>query len=338
MSPAGATLAVGDNPTILEPPEATREELARLGAALDAAIPARVVDRNLLVATWNVRAFGDLSDSWERGPDDSPKRNLADALAIAAILARFDVIAVQEARANLRALRHVMKALGPEWGLILTDVNPPPAGNGERLAFLFDTRRVRPSGLAAELVVPDEWLRSGKIAAGALQEQFVRTPYAVSFLSGGQTFILITLHVIYGRDASERTGELAAIAEWLADWAKRTAEDYNQNLICLGDFNIDRKDDPNYKALTSTGLEPPAELLGLPRTISDKPGKAHHYDQIAWFTERGRAQLTLGYEGAGHAGGFEWTKHLLEEIPNQERSWHISDHYPLWVEFGLPRG
>jgi hypothetical protein len=51
---------------------------------------------------------------------------MADALAIAAILSRFDVIAVQEARSNLRALRHVLKALGPDWGLILTDVNPPP--------------------------------------------------------------------------------------------------------------------------------------------------------------------------------------------------------------------
>ncbi len=326
-------LELRDNPAILEPPAATRGELAQLEDGLDAELPSKDLDRNLLVATWNIRAFGDLSDSWERGTKDSPKRNLADALAIAEILSRFDVIAIQEARANLRALRHVLKALGPEWGLILTDVNPPPVGNGERLAFVFDTRRVRPSGLAAELVVPDEWLKSGKIAEGALREQFVRTPYAVSFVSGGQTFILITLHVIYGSEAAERTGELQAIAEWLAEWAKRTAEDYNQNLICLGDFNVDRKDDPNFKALTSTGLEPPAELQGLSRTVSDKPGAEHYYDQIAWFTEKGRAQLTLAYEGPGHAGRFEWTKHLLEEMAAQEKSWHISDHYPLWVEF-----
>jgi endonuclease/exonuclease/phosphatase family metal-dependent hydrolase len=327
-------LATKDNPAILEPPQETRDELARLATALDAELPPKVVDRNLLVATWNVRAFGDLSDSWKRGPDDEPKRNLSDALAIAETLSRFDVIAVQEARANLRALRHVLKALGPDWGLILTDVNPPPAGNGERLAFVFDTRRVRPSGLAAELVVPDEWLKSGRIGKGALQEQFVRTPYAVSFVAGGQTFILVTLHVIFGSKAAERTGELAAIAEWLGGWARRTAEDYNQNLICLGDFNIDRKGDPNFEALTSTGLEPPAELEGLSRTISDKPGGEHYYDQIAWFTEKGRAQLTLGYAGAGHAGRFEWTRHLLEEMETQEKSWHISDHYPLWVEFG----
>jgi len=323
-----------DNAAILEPPSAVRKELATLAAGLDAQVPAKLVDRNLLVATWNVRAFGDMSDTWKRGPKDSPKRNLADALAIAEILSRFDVIAVQEARANLRALRHVLKALGPEWGLILTDVNPPPAGNGERLAFVFDTRRVRPSGLAAELVVPEDQLKKGKIAEGALTEQFVRTPYAVSFRCGEQTFILITLHVIYGADAGDRTAELQAIAEWLADWAKRTAEDYHQNLICLGDFNIDRDDDANFKAFTSTGLTPPKELLGLPRTVSDKPGETHYYDQIAWFAKGDGRQLTLNYEGEGHGGMFEWTDYLLAGMKPQEASWHISDHYPLWVEFG----
>ncbi|HEX6688683.1 MAG TPA: endonuclease/exonuclease/phosphatase family protein [Solirubrobacterales bacterium] len=327
-----SALAIGDNPAILEPPQATRDELAQLEAGLDADVPARSLDRNLLVATWNVRAFGGMSDTWERGPKDNPKRNLADALAIAAILSRFDVIAVQEARSNLRALRHVMKALGPEWGLILTDVNTSSAGNDERLAFLFDTRRVRPSGLAAELVLPEEQLKSGQ---GTLKEQFVRTPYAVSFISGGQTFILVTLHVKYGDDAVGRTDELAGIAEWLAEWAKRTAEDYNQNLICLGDFNIDRKDDPNFKALTSTGLEPPAELQGLSRSVSDKPGEPHYYDQIAWFTEGKRAALMLDFEkDAGHAGRFEWTRYLLTGMDPQKASWHISDHYPLWVEFG----
>jgi endonuclease/exonuclease/phosphatase family metal-dependent hydrolase len=320
---------------ILAPPAATLAELEPLSATLDAALPDRVLDRNLLIATWNIRAFGDMSDSWKRGKRDSPKRNRSDVLAIAEILSRFDVIAVQEARANLRALRHAMKALGPEWGLILTDVNPPPAGNGERLAFLFDTRRVRPSGLAAELVVPEGELKKGRIEEGALQEQFVRTPYAVSFISGGQTFILVTLHVKYGDNAAERTGELKGIAKWLSEWAQRT-EDYNQNLICLGDFNIDRSDDPNFQAFTSTGLEPPAELQGLSRTVSDKPGEEHYYDQIAWFTKGRKAKLTLDFEpGAGHAGRFEWNRHLLAEMDAQEASWHISDHYPLWVEFGL---
>jgi hypothetical protein len=103
----------------------------------------------------------------------------------------------------------------------------------------------------------------------------------------------------------------------------------------LGDMNIDREGDPNYEALTSTGLQPPAELKSHPRTIFDTEDDKHFYDQIAWFTAKGNAQLTLRYDGAGHAGCFEWTKHLLEEMDTVEKSWHISDHYPLWVEFSL---
>jgi len=183
-------------------------------------------------------------------------------------------------------------------------------------------------------VVPDDLLRSGKVAKGALREQFVRTPYAVSFQAAGQTFILITLHVIWGSQKAERTPELAAIAGWLADWAARV-EDFNQNLIALGDFNIDREGDPNWEAFTSRGLSPPAELAQLPRTVSDLPGKEHFYDQIAWFHEDGRGQLTLEY--SGRAGNFKWTDYLYTDLPAGEKSWHISDHYPLWVEFTLPR-
>lgn len=326
-------------PAILGPvPEATVAELKKLREALDdpaTGVPPKRLGENLLVATFNVRAFGDMSETWERGADDHPKRNMADVLAIAEIVSHFDVVAIQEARANLKALRHMLKALGPHWGLILTDVNPPPEGNGERLAFVFDSRRVQPSGLAAELVIPDEWLGTDEIAEGALNRQFVRTPYAVSFLAGEQTFILVTLHVIYGERAEDRTAELRAIAEWLASWARRTSEDYRQNLLALGDLNIDREGDPNYEALTSTGLQPPAELKTQPRTIFDTETDKHFYDQIAWFTAKGSTQLTLDYEGPGHAGSFEWTRHLLEEMPALEKSWHISDHYPLWVEFAL---
>ena len=97
-----------------------------------------------------------------------------------------------------------------EYTLLIDDVTRGSAGNGERMAYLFDTRRVQLSGLACELVVPKEQLK--KIGADALQQQFVRTPYAVGFRSRHQTCILVTLHVKYGKKAKERQPELKAIA------------------------------------------------------------------------------------------------------------------------------
>ncbi len=138
---------MSDGPTITDaPPEDVAAEWEALREALDARIPARNVDRNLLIATWNLRHFGDLTEKWRVGEDDSPRRNLRALLFIGEVVSRFDVVAIQEAKANLKALRHLVEWLGDNWGMILTDENRGPAGNNERLAFIYDRRRVDPPG------------------------------------------------------------------------------------------------------------------------------------------------------------------------------------------------
>lgn len=196
-------------PAITEkPPKDVQAEVAELRARLAQTIPAKQLDHNPLIATWNLRAFGGLTEKWTAGPDDTPKRDYGDLARIAEIVSHFDVIAMQEVRGDIKALRHLLKTLGDQWAMILTDVTKGKAGNDERMAFLFDTRRVRPSGLACELVLPEE--HAGRPAARGLR-QFARTPYAVSFLAAGReyraTFILVTLHVIYGKQASDRSDE-----------------------------------------------------------------------------------------------------------------------------------
>lgn len=318
-------------PDILAPPTSVTDTVARLDATLDVTVPAKQPG-NILVATWNIRALSDLTKEWRTPAGASPQRNLADLHYIAAHIRRFDVVAVQEIRGNLRALRYLLKVLGDRWAFLLTDVSGGDAGNDERLGFLYDTARVKPSGLACELVVTlgD---RSGA-DSGVLDRQFARTPYAVSFLAAGQTFTLATLHINYGDKPSDRLPELTGIAEWLANWAEREF-DWHHNLIALGDFNIDRADDPLFDAFTSTGLTPAPPLAELPRTIFDKPSTHHHYDQIAWFTtdQRRRPVLNLACLTGGQ---LDFTTELKGEQSLTTLSWHISDHYPLWVEFGVP--
>ncbi|MEU1409686.1 endonuclease/exonuclease/phosphatase family protein [Streptomyces sp. NPDC005728] len=319
---------------ILSPPTTVTAQVARWEAVLDDAVPVKSDGSNLLVATWNLRAFGDLTKAWQTPEGALPKRNFTDVHLIAAVVRRFDVVAVQEARGNLRALRHLLKVLGEDWAFILTDVTKGDAGNNERLAFLFDTRRVKPSGLACELVVPIE--ENAGVAEGALRQQFARTPYAVSFLSSGQTYTLVTLHVDYGDQAGDRVPELKAIAQWLAGWAEQEFG-WDHNLIALGDFNIDRAGDPLFEAFTSTGITPAPQLNGLSRTIFDKPGAEHFYDQIAWFTKGQEHRPVLNLEAVG-GGRIDFVPELRGERTLNELSWHISDHYPLWMEFAIPAG
>ncbi len=322
-------------PTILDtPPQYVQNDLDSISAALDDRVPAKAAD-NLLIASWNIRAFSSLTRKWTATGNDSPKRDLRGLRAIIEVLSRFDVIAIQELDGNLRALRDTMRFLGDDWGFLMTDVTQGDPGHGERLAYLFDRSRVRPSGLAGELVVPAERLA---VIGPDLTKQFARTPYAVSFQRENATFILVTLHIIFGDAASDRTPELQEIADWMGDWARRTNR-FHHNLLTLGDFNIDRVGSPLHDAFVSTGLVIPDFLENLPRTIFDDPGDSsddNFYDQIAWFTTGSRALIDLVPR---RGGNFEFLRHVYTNtsLSRMSISFRVSDHHPLWVEFGLRR-
>ncbi len=172
------------------------------------------------------------------------------------------------------------------------------------------------------------------VAAGALDRQFARTPYAVSFRSGSKTFILVTLHVLWGKSPGDRTGELRGIAQWLAGWANQV-DDWEPEPDRPG-----RLQHRPRAATRSTRRSPPPacthreQLNAVPRTITDDPAAPHFYDQIAWFTgEHGTPALSMTY--TGHAGSFDFPNVVYPGMSRTDLSWRISDHYPLWVEFAV---
>lgn len=319
-------------PKITDLPPADVQDLhQKLVADLDAKIPAKTLERNLLIASWNIRTFGNLTRKWQSTQDDSPRRDLADVRYIAEIISRFDVIALQEVKSNIRALRDTMKLLGENWSMILTDVTKGSAGNGERMAYLFDNRRIKMSGLACELVVPKEWL--GKVENDVLEEQFYRSPYAVSFVSEHKTFILVTLHIKYGTSTKSRVSELRGIARWMHDWAT-DINAYDQNLIALGDFNINKRGDLLNETFISEGLHIPPALQApeVTRSIFDT---SKFYDQIAWFQGEANAPaLSMRFIKGGN---YDFVQSLWNPkvMTKQQFSWKLSDHYPLWAEFDL---
>jgi endonuclease/exonuclease/phosphatase family metal-dependent hydrolase len=310
------------------PPPDVVTELGTLSDALDQVVPKKKAG-NLLIATWNIRGFDHVTPKWRSVAGDSPIRDLSNVLCIAEIVSRFDVVAVQEVRRSAEAFLAMMRVLGEGWAFVVTDITHGDEGNNERLAFVIDWERVRPSGLACELVVTAEDVVG--ISEDALVSQFARTPYAVSFATEDQAFTLVTLHVTWG---GSRLTELKAIAKWLGGWAKGR-EPWGLNLIALGDFNIDRQGDPLYQAFTETGLRPPDPHNYIPRTVFDDPldppNMLHFYDQIAWFTgSSGVPALSLEYRNAG----MFFAGDLIPARDKRQLSFRISDHFPLWVEFG----
>lgn len=308
------------------PSAATLDDVRRLDDALAGSVPAKTAT-NLLIATWNVRALSGVTAKWDAGPRDTPKRDWHALDCIAEVVRHFDVIAIQEARRNTMGLAVLMDLLGPSYRLIVSDVTEGGPGNGERLSFIYDESRVQPSGLVGEIVLPP--------GTEAPVPQFARTPYAAGFVRNGVDFILTTVHVLWGANSAERLPEVTAFAEWMRDWADRP-DDWNRNLLVLGDFNLDRQGDPLYTAFLSTGLWPPTELGHVPRTVFDDDKENNFYDQIAWFSDTskpGPPSLLDGLTYTAHGGSVDFVPLVFRDLTTAQLSWRISDHYPLWVEF-----
>ena len=306
-------------------PRTVVEDIIRLRRRIEKSqMPVKQLDHNLIVGTWNIRSFGRIYEKWEENPGD-PKRNLRAMAYIAEIIRRFDVIAIQEVKADTTAIRMLLdELLGSDWGLLMSDVSAGAGGNTERLAFIFDKRRVQPSGLAGEIVLPPT-------AEGNPMQQFDRTPFIVGFQAMQESFALLTAHIKYGKAPTDRIVELKSLAQYIASEirarVKTLAEE--KNLIVLGDFNIDeRGDNPLFQAFVSTGLVVPDQLLNLKTTYDTK---AKFYDQIAWFMG-GLDMPTKGRAGVVDFGGA-----IYQELGLKEMSFRVSDHYPLWVEFIIDR-
>jgi endonuclease/exonuclease/phosphatase family metal-dependent hydrolase len=303
------------------------EDIVRLRRCIDhVAFPPRRTDDNLIVGSWNIRDFGAFHRAWTEN-SGSPKRNLRGLVLIAEIIQCFDVIALQEVKRNTTALRFLMQhLLGPHWAVILTDVTAGSKGNAERLAYLYDTRRVTPSGLAGQIVLPPT-------LEGDPVEQFDRTPYMVGFRAGGERFTLLTVHIRYGSSPTDRLPELQQFARYTAgeirDRVRSGSSTEEPNLVVLGDFNIDRRQgNPLFDAFVETGLWVPEALREVRTTYGTE---AKHYDQIAWFRDDFELKPT------GRAGKVDFAGRVFQELTRSQMSFRVSDHFPLWIEFSTDR-
>ena len=317
------------------------EGLKRLRTALAGAkgIPERKADGTLLLATWNIREF----DSGKYGYRDDEAY-----LYIAEIISRFDLIAIQEVQGGLYPLQRLKRLLGSDWDFLVTDVTLGDAGNGERMAYLFDRRKVDFTGLAAELVIP----RSRNDAVEPVQ--LARSPYLAGFRAGWAYLTLATVHIYYGTARKvdpRRLAEITTLCETIAKNAKAfsAAPQYApdkppepDNLILLGDFNIFATGDATLEAVKQAGFEVPDALTKIP---GSNVAKNKHYDQIAYYKQLARLKPT------GNAGVFDFFESVYrdnadeaaydtdrKEKPGQNfkewRTYRMSDHLPMWIELG----
>lgn len=335
------------------------DNLVALRDQLDSEVPAKDADRNLLVASWNIRDFGKPGSRRGFG-----RREPESFFYIAEIISRFDMVAVQEIN-ELPEWEIVMDILGPDWDFIATDVTDKAlGGNGERLTYCYDKRKLWFKNISGEIVLPTKMLISKALVEPGSGEklytgkQFRRTPFVTSFQSGWFRFDICTVHLYYGAESGDklqqRVEEIERVAQYFGKRADKGLRK-DRALILLGDFNIVHPDHKTMKALTDNGFK-------VPKTLSDPTNFAEtkYYDQIAFKTKPHvleYVEKTTGQGNRRNAGVLDIHKNLyrpeqweayagqMKRSPNGKnksgselqayyRSWltyQLSDHKPLWV-------
>ena len=283
----------------------------------DAEIPDTILDKDIKIATWNIRKL-----AGNRLPESIHY--------IAEILSNFEIIAITELTENTDDLEEIMDILGPYWKVIYSDVNMDDKGNGERIGYLYDGRIIEFTSLAAEAdpirVKPenedDEWLP---------MLTWWRSPYLVSFKAGRFDFVMLAAHIRWG-DEDSRRGAL----EKLADWIKQRRESKHvkdKDMIILGDFNIPAIGDPLHDAITKNGLVTHEDILGEQGTNLERNKR---YDQIFYHEENAHK-----IEKAGAVDFYDDDYRALypeSEYPDLTKckfTYQISDHLPLWIQLNI---
>lgn len=255
--------------TELEERKRVIKRLTSLKEDLDNRIPEKIFNKNVLIATWNIRDFD--SNKYGYGP-----RTKEAFFYMSEIISSFDLVAIQEVNENLYAFNRLMYVMGDQWDYIMTDVTEGSSGNGERMAYIYDTNRVSFQKVAGEIV-----LTPSKLIGD--EKQFARTPYLVAFQSGWFKFKLCTAHIYFGADSGDKLKQRIEEIDAIASNIKKRAKRYDENLILLGDFNIFSPEHETMLALKKHGYI-------IPKGIEDNPSNMYqtkHYDQIAFMEKKG---------------------------------------------------
>lgn len=314
-------------------------KILALRKAIRAQIPTKTREDKLLLATFNIREFD--SNSKKNGP-----RTTEAIYYLAEIISSFDIIALQEINQDISAFKKVMRILGPDYNYFLTDITEGHAGNGERMAYIYDQKKVQFRNIAGEIVLPETTKNP--------VPQFARTPYLVAFQAGWFKFNLCTVHIYYGKDTGEDFEKRIAEIENLSMFFKKRAQKEDENFILLGDFNILNNEDRTMKALLKGGFAIPDALV---KRSGSNLQKDKFYDQIVYKEGKnkvkfsGNAGVLDFYEAVYNdnekevyyedfcltmkGNNKEYSKEIFNKKFKEWKTYQMSDHLPLWVEFDI---
>ncbi|MDX1948167.1 MAG: endonuclease/exonuclease/phosphatase family protein [Pirellulaceae bacterium] len=262
--------------------------------------PPRATD-TIRVATWNIQVFGE--------------SKLADAAVmnvIVKVLRNFDVVAIQEVRAqsqdilpqlvamlNADGRSHYDYVIGPRLGR---------TNSKEQYAFVFDLASIEVDRNQLYTINDPDDLLHREPLVGWFRARSTSPQQAF-------TFSLVNVHT----DPDEVDRELDVLDDVF--FAVRDDQRREDDVILLGDFNV------NDKHLGQLG-----QISGLARVVSNNTPtntkQNAQYDNIFFHSV-----ATPEYTGRGGVYDF-----LREFNLTVDQALKVSDHFPVWAEFSVFEG
>ncbi len=241
---------------------------------------------NITIASFNIRKLSDNSRT-----DEEIKQ-------ITEVLSKYDLIAVQEVLGDPVILNRTVEML-PGYDFIVSE----EVGNTakERYAFIYDTNKVELLGEAN--LYYDKY------------DKFIREPYYASFKAGEFDFKIMTVHILYGDRASDRTEEMKQIADVYEYYQEK--DDIENDLILTGDFNTQPTQD-NFDYIWAI----PDVRVAIQEGKSTLGKTGNLYDNIIFMNSH-----TDEYTRAHGIDYFD-TEMEMDAAKNA-----ISDHRPVWAVF-----
>ena len=303
----------------------------------------------LLLCSWNIANLGE------------QKRSAAALDVLAYILARFDLIALQEVKADWGHLKTLMKELGSSFDFVMSDT----AGNSERLAYIYRKSRVKPRQLFGELALrPREYpKRTVKVRyeQGGQQKvdtfrnlrfvPFDRNPFIGSFDAKGFDLTLVNVHLYFGKFGNStnpahrakyarRVLEIYALSRW-ADRSHQRRTVYDKDIVLLGDMNVPAMtpEDSAYDALTDFGWQPLDHGTQTGGATNIRNTKT--YDQVVFAPGGASRRIVQSnvFDFDNAVFGSLWDRLKVgrsdkqaSTLFNKHLQFHLSDHRPVWIE------
>lgn len=211
---------------------------------------------------------------------------------------------------------------------------------------------------------------------------FIRQPHCASFEVTGYNgakpyeFLVVNAHLLYGVNAYERKLEFDALIEWLTLRAKQRKRLYYENILMMGDCNLEFKDagikrteiDAQMKLLNETKLKSKrAAKVNFPlldphpnpkrNPLRTNARQDQTYDQIAIFAHDNRLPTYKANKQAGtmpdgydygvfkfmdlfakalHGRKFRALTKHQRDTITEKVEHDVSDHMPAWIRLPIP--